>query len=144
MSAEAVTPILSQVETPDARRSRIGLRILLSTGLYSIPLYRVHHLAAYAALTGEPDDYFCGWLDFRGQPVPVFDLNRVVCDQPTLPLFSSRIIVVQAAPGVSVPYLGLFAPGITDTIAPNDPAAEPFNLDLYLPMLYNLIPDPIA
>ena len=141
MSAEAVTPILSQVETPDARRSRIGLRILLSSGLCSIPLDRVHHLAAYATLTGAPDDYFCGWLDFRGHPTPVFDLNRVVCDQPTLALFSSRIIVMQTPAGTSTPYLGLLAPGITDTIAPDDPAAELLNLDHYLPMLYNLIPD---
>jgi chemotaxis signal transduction protein len=140
MTAEAIT----QVPTPEVQRPRIGLRILLASGLCSIPLHRVHHLAPCAALTGEPDDYFRGWLDFRGHLTPVFDLNRMVCDQPTLPLFSSRIIVLQTPAGSSTPYLGLFAPGITDTIAPNDPAAEPLDLDLYLPMLYNLIPDPIA
>jgi chemotaxis signal transduction protein len=137
MTAEAIT----QVPTQDPHRPRIGLRILLATGLCSIPLDRVHHLAAYATLTGAPDDYFCGWLDFRGHPTPVFDLNRVVCDQPTLALFSSRIIVMQTPAGTSTPYLGLLAPGITDTIAPDDPAAELLNLDHYLPMLYNLIPD---
>jgi hypothetical protein len=137
MTAEAITPVPIQ----DPNRSRISLRILLASGPCSIPLDRVHHLAAYATLSGEPDDYFRGWLNFRGHPTPVFDLNRIVCDQPTLPLFSSRIIVLQTPAGTSTPYIGLLAPGITDTVAPGDPAAQPLNLDSYLPMLYTLIPD---
>jgi chemotaxis signal transduction protein len=137
MSAEAIT----QAPAQDPHRPRIGLRILLASGLCSIPLDRVHYLAPCATLTGEPDDYFRGWLDFRGHPTPVFDLNRIVCDQPTPENFGSRIIVLHAAAGSPTTYLGLLAPGVTDTIAPNDHAAERLNLDTYLPMLYTLTPD---
>jgi len=123
-----------------ARKSSIGLRLALDSGPCSIPLHRVHHLAGYATLTGEPEDYFRGWLSFRGETVPVFDLNRIVCDQPTPESFGSRIIVLRAAAGSPAPFLGLLAPGITDTVAPGDPSIRPFDLDSYLPMLYTLIP----
>ena len=83
---------------PDEVRSRVALRFALSSGVWSIPLHRLHHLAGYATLAGEPEDYFRGWLTMRGEQVPVFDLNLVVCDQPTPEHFGSRIMVVNAAP----------------------------------------------
>jgi chemotaxis signal transduction protein len=130
----------SPSSTPDAVRSGVALRFALSSGVWSIPLHCLHHLAGYAALTGTPEDYFLGWLAMRGEQVPVFDLNRVVCDQPTPEHFGSRIMVLKAGPESPSPYLGLLAAGVTDTVSPDAASVEQFDLDSYLPMLYTLIP----
>ena len=112
----------------------------LSSGEYVIPLTRIHAVAAYATLEGEPDGYFLGWLRFRGELVPVFDLNRVMCEQPTPESFGSRIILVDASPSVPVAHLGLLAAGVTDTATTGDATAKTFDLALYLPILQQLIP----
>jgi chemotaxis signal transduction protein len=125
-------------------QSRIALRLSLHSGPYSIPIHRVHHLAGYATLSGEPEDYFIGWLTFHGLQVPVFDLNRVVCDQPTPEHFGSRIILLDVSPDGPTRFLGLLASDVTDTVATNDPGTEPLDLDSYLPMLYTYIPTPPA
>jgi len=126
--------------TADVIRPGLALRFTLASGVWSIPLNRLHHLAGYATLTGEPEDYFLGWLAMRGERVPVFDLNRMVCDQPTPQHFGSRIMVINAAPKSPTAHIGLLAAGVTDTIAPGAEATETFDLDSYLPMLYTLIP----
>jgi chemotaxis signal transduction protein len=123
----------------EAIGSGVRLRFALSSGIWSLPLHRLHHLAGYATLTGKPEDYFLGWLEMRGEAVPVFDLNLVVCEQPTPEYFGSRIMVL-AAPDSPVPYIGLLAAGVTDTVDPSSSSAEPLDLDSYLPMLYALIP----
>ena len=127
---------------------RLGLR--LQTGLHSIPLERVDHLAGYATLTGQADDYFLGWLTFHGREVPVFDLNRVVCEAPTPEQFGSRIILVRTAGGADGRQIGLLAGGVTDTLSASSPGsiadaaaaeeAQALDLDMYLPMLAMLIP----
>jgi chemotaxis signal transduction protein len=129
-------------EAQSRAQSGIALRLRLASGPCSIPLHRVHTLTGFARLRGEPDDYFLGWLTFHGEPAPVFDLNRVVCDQPTPESFGARIILIEteAAP---TRYLGLLAAGVTDTISPRDPdwaKVEALDLEMYLPMLYSLIP----
>jgi chemotaxis signal transduction protein len=134
MTDEAEKTDQSRIQT------RLALRLRLDSGLFSIPLYRVHHLAGFATLSGEPEDYFLGWLTFHGDLVPVFDLNRIVCDAATPPNFGSRIILVAAPPSAPTPYLGLLAAGVTDTVAPGEPEVETLDLDSYLPMLYTLIP----
>ena len=125
---------------------RIGLRLRLHTGLCSIPLSRVYRVTGYATLTGQPDDYFLGWLLFQGEQVPVFDLNRVVCDQPTPEHFGSRIVLCSTSVNAPTPWIGLLAAGLTDTVSsttpavPDEPAVEQLDIDAYLPMLYPLIP----
>lgn len=81
-----------------------------------------------------------GWLRIYGRPVPVFDLNRVVCETSTPEEFGSRIMLVEAPPGAPVPYIGLLAPSVTDTVAVKAPGITPFDLNLYLQMLANFIP----
>ncbi len=130
----------SPTSTPDAPQSGIALRFALSSGTWSVPLYRLHHLAGYATLIGEAEDYFLGWLAMRGELVPVFDLNLVVCDQPTPERFGSRIMVLRAGPESPTRYIGLLAAGVTDTIALGVASVGPLDLDSYLPMLYTLIP----
>lgn len=126
--------------TPDAVRSGVALRFALSSGTWSIPLHRLHHLAGYATLTGEPEEYFLGWLGMRGEQVPVFDLNLVVCDQPTPERFGSRIMILKTSPDAPTTYIGLLAGGVTDTVVLNAGSVERLDLDSYLPMLYMLIP----
>jgi chemotaxis signal transduction protein len=122
----------------------MNLRFRLQSGAHAIPLSRVHHVAGFASLTGAPDEYFLGWLRFRGNNVPVFDLNRVVCDAATPEQFGSRIILVEMGENQIAPYVGLLAAGVTDTCAADDGGVQPFNLDLYLQMLSNFIPSPPA
>jgi chemotaxis signal transduction protein len=133
-----------QIESLAPRKPGLALRVELAGGLFSIPLQSVHHLAAYATLTpdpaGETNEYFLGWLMLRGDWVPVFDLNRIVCDQPAPERFGTRIIVLPTARGAApTPYIGLAA-GVTDTLSPEQSkTVEPLNLDSYLPMLYTMI-----
>jgi chemotaxis signal transduction protein len=126
--------------TADTQR-RIQLRVQLHSGVCSLPLHRVHRLVGYATLTGQPDDYFLGWLTFHGQQVPVFDLNRIVCDQPTAETFGTRIILVETSEKAPTPILGLLAEGVTDTLSPETTFAESIDLDSFLPMLYTLTPE---
>jgi chemotaxis signal transduction protein len=119
-----------------------NLSLRLQSGPHAVPLTRVYRVAGFAALTGEPDEYFAGWLLFYGRQTPVFDLNRVICETPTPEEYGSRIIVVETGPGAPVPYIGLLAPGVTDTTAADDKDATPLDLDLYLQMLSNFIPAP--
>jgi chemotaxis signal transduction protein len=122
----------------------MNLRFRLQSGVHAIPLQRVFRVAGFASLSGEPDEYFLGWLKYRGTNVPVFDLNRVVCDASTAEEFGSRIILVEMGENEIVPYVGLLAAGVTDTCAADDGGIQPLNLDLYLKMLLNFIPSPPA
>ena len=119
-----------------------SLRFRLQSGPHALPLGRIHRVAAFASLAGEPEEYFMGWLMFHGRQTPVFDLNRVVCETPTPEEFGTRIILVDAGPDAPVPYVGLLAAGATDTCAVDAPGVTPLDVDLYLEMLSNFIPAP--
>jgi chemotaxis signal transduction protein len=121
-----------------------NLRFRLQSGTHALPLRRIYRVAGFASLAGVPDEYFMGWLMFQGRQTPVFDLNRVVCDAPTLEEFGSRIILVEAGPDAPVPYVGLLAAGVTDTCVADDPGVTHLDIDLYLQMLTNFIPAPPA
>jgi chemotaxis signal transduction protein len=129
--------------TSPARRARAALRVELGDAVYGIALDRLDHLVGFCALAGEPDDYFRGWLRFRGRHIPVFDLNRILCDQPTPEVFGSRILIV---PGVKRPGgIGLLAPRATDTAILGDledsgVSLQELDLDSYLSMLEAMIP----
>ena len=116
----------------------ISLRIRLGADWYSIALDRVHQVVGYAALAGVADEYFLGWLTLHGEPVPVFDLTRIVCEEPTPEQFGSRIVVVVAGKESATRYVGLLAAGVTDTVATGEVEALP--LEMYLPMVYTMIP----
>jgi chemotaxis signal transduction protein len=116
----------------------VALRLMLGSVLYAIPLARVHQLAGYATLAGEPEEYFLGWLTLHGEKIPVFDLSRVVCDEPAPEQFGTRIIVVRAGKDSPVRLVGLLAAGVTDTVPAGE--VEGLNLEMYLPMLYAMIP----
>jgi chemotaxis signal transduction protein len=119
----------------------LQLSFRLKSGKHAIPLARVHTIVGNAKLKGESDDYFRGWLCFHGDWVPVFDLNRVVCEDPSPETFGTRIILARPNDIDPVRLIGLLAAGVTDTVAAGDTSAALFNLDDYLPILTNLIPD---
>jgi len=116
----------------------VSLQLMLGSERYAIPLGRVHRLAGYATLAGEPEEYFLGWLTLHGEKVPVFDLNRVVCDEAAPEQFGTRIIVVGAGKDSPTRHIGLLAAGVTDTVVTGE--VETLNLEIYLPMLYTMIP----
>lgn len=120
----------------------LHLRFRLQSGTHAVPLRSVHRVEGFAALDGEPQDYFLGWMRLHGRLAPVFDLNRIVCETPTPETFGSRIILLEAGPDAPVPFIGLLAAGVTDTISADDPGVKPLDLAGYLPMLYMLIPAP--
>jgi chemotaxis signal transduction protein len=126
---------------------RTALCVTLASGPASIALDRVHRVVGYATLSGEPDTYFLGWLVFQGRDVPVFDLNRVLCEQPTPEAFGSRIMLIIAAPNAPLPHIGLLAAGVTNTIPIGAATRENdglLDLDSFLPMLYTLTPQRVA
>jgi hypothetical protein len=116
------------------------LQFQLQSGAHSVPLQRIYRVASFGALTGEPEEYFAGWLRFYGNLIPVFDINRIVCEASTPEEFGSRIMLIEAPAGSTVAYIGLLAPAVTETVAANSPGTTPFDLDLYLQMLANWIP----
>jgi chemotaxis signal transduction protein len=118
----------------------LQLSFRLKSGEHTMPLARAHSIVGFAKLTGESDDYFLGWLCFHGEWVPVFDLNRVICEEPSPETFGTRIILVRAGDAAPVRLIGLLAAGVTDTLAAGDTSATLFNLDDCLRMLVNLIP----
>jgi chemotaxis signal transduction protein len=125
-------------ESEALAQGRVALRLVLSSGPCAIPLGRVHHLVGYATLKGEPEEYFLGWLTLHGEQVPVFDLNRVACEEPAPEQFGTRIIVVAGGKDSPTRYIGLLAAGVTDTVQPGE--VETLNLEMYLPMLCTMIP----
>lgn len=116
------------------------LRIRLEDGWFAVPLERVYRVAGFAALDGEPDEYFLGWLIFQGRQAPVFDLNKVMCEKPTPEQFGTRIILMEMGPDAPVPYVGLLAAGVTDTCRADEPGVQKLDVDLYLQMLANFMP----
>jgi chemotaxis signal transduction protein len=116
------------------------LQFRLQSGPCAVPLSRVYRVAAFAELTGQPDEYFMGWLRCHDRVVPVFDLNRVVCEVSTPEELGSRIILVEAPPGAGVACAGLLAPAVTGTTDSQSSGATLMDLDLYLQMLANFIP----
>jgi chemotaxis signal transduction protein len=116
----------------------LALRLEIDGAPASLPTDRVRQVVGYATLQGVRDDYFLGWLRFRGEDVPVFDLHQVLCEQPAKENFGSRIILVET--GERTGLIGLLAPGVTDTVAPNEPGVTPLDWNNFLPMLLPLIP----
>jgi chemotaxis signal transduction protein len=119
----------------------LRLSFRLKSGEHAIPLARVHAIVGYATLRGERDHYFRGWLCFHGEWVPVFDLNCLLCEDPSPETFGTRIILARCDDIAPVRLIGLLAAGVTDTVAAGDTSVALFNLDDYLPVLMNLIPD---
>jgi chemotaxis signal transduction protein len=126
--------------TGEGQRAGLALRFELSSGTWSVALERIEHVAGYATLSGVPEGYFLGWLELRGVMVPVFDLNRVLCEVPTPVNFGSRILVLEATEAPSVSHIGLLASHVIDTVSLSEPGAPSLDLDSVLQMLSIMVP----
>lgn len=125
----------------EKREARIALRARLSSGEFAMPVDRVLQIVGFAELSGEADELFLGWLTYRGEQIPVFDLNQAVCEQSSPRTFGSRIAIVEAGRGASARPIGLLTPGLTDTVARGTEDAELLPLDMYCSILLPLIPE---
>lgn len=81
---------------------------------FGVDFQRIVEVTPLAKLRSVPHApaYLAGLLQFRGQAVPVVDLNRLLGAVPTEPRLSTRIILVEPAKGR--PLVGLRAEHVSD------------------------------
>ena len=96
------------------------LFVLFSAGddRYAIPSRDIDVIIPFARLKSLPcaETAFSGLLNFRGDPVPVLDMNILLGHPPVEAYFTSRIILCETAVGTdSIRTLGLLAEEMTDT-----------------------------
>lgn len=73
-------------------------------------------LVELKAIARSPE-YVAGLLNYRGQIIPVIDLSQLLTSQPSRPVLSTRIIIVEYKSDNQTPYLlGLIAERLSDTL----------------------------
>lgn len=87
---------------------------------YGLPVEQIERVVPYVPLRS-PDSrlpYFIGWLDYRGKPVPVVDVSRMLAGRPAPRLLSTRLVIVgfRVTPGVD--RLGLVVERATCIVEP--------------------------
>jgi chemotaxis signal transduction protein len=91
MTTQAASP-----EEP-MRLSHIGRSLLFALGddYYRVELSRLKGVVAWAALQPSEDRGVLGWLNLRGDNIPVVDLNQVVRGEPTERVLGARILLLE-------------------------------------------------
>ncbi len=92
---------------------------------YGLKAGQVVEVAPLVCLKTIPQtpDYIAGLFDYRGQPVPVIDLCRLVSKQTCKVCMTTRIIIVNyGSDNGRKQILGLLAEQVTETVK-HDPAA---------------------
>ncbi|HFD79918.1 MAG TPA: purine-binding chemotaxis protein CheW [Gammaproteobacteria bacterium] len=95
------------------------LSFQLGNGHYAIPAQEVVEVLPRLELdpVARVPAWIAGLLDYRGTPVPVLDLCRLIAEQPCRNTFGSRIIMVDFVPaGAAGRLLGLLAEGVHETL----------------------------
>jgi chemotaxis-related protein WspB len=110
---------------PSANRDKIVMLLLLfcvGKDSYAIESSRVVEVIPRVPLRQlhRVPDYVAGLLNYRGTIVPVVDLCHLIQGSPSRVQLSTRIMIVQSS-DVSVPYVGLLAEQVIQTI--NKPEA---------------------
>jgi len=82
--------------TPSTK-SHIGRSLLFSLGddYYRVELSRLKGVVAWAELQPTEDRGLLGWLNLRGELVPIVDLNEIIHGTPTPHLLGSRILLLE-------------------------------------------------
>jgi chemotaxis signal transduction protein len=77
----------------------IGRSLLFVLGgeYYRVELSRLKEVVAWAELEAAEERGVLGWLNLRGERVPVVDLNDLVHGTPTERLLGSRILILECA-----------------------------------------------
>lgn len=77
------------------------------------------------------DAAVAGVMNYRGTPVPVIDLTALLTGCPSLPFFSTRIIVVTVPEGDgAAKTIGLLAERVTETVACAAEDFQPAGIDV--------------
>ncbi len=100
---------------------------------FALPAARVSAvlpLVRIAKVPGGPAS-LAGVINLHGRPVPVIDLGMVADSRPCSPLYSSRILLIEAPnlDGMKRP-VGLLAERVTDMVSCPDCRSESFLVDL--------------
>ncbi len=76
--------------------TRIGRSLLFALGedFYRVELLRLKGVVAWAELQPSEERGVLGWLNLRGERIPVVDLNELVRGMPTERLLGSRILLL--------------------------------------------------
>ena len=96
---------MSPADLPAASPASAGLHPAKSRSLlfalggdyYRVELSRLKGVIAWAELKPSETRGILGWLNLRGELVPVIDLNELVCGTPTPRLLGSRILLLECA-----------------------------------------------
>ena len=83
--------------TSTPRLTHIGRSLLFSLGTdyYRVELSRLKGVVAWAELQPTEDRGLLGWLNLRGEMVPIVDLNEIIHGTPTERLLGSRILLLE-------------------------------------------------
>jgi chemotaxis signal transduction protein len=83
--------------TSTPRLTHIGRSLLFSLGAdyYRVELSRLKGVVAWAELQPAEDRGLLGWLNLRGEMVPIVDLNEIIHGTPTERLLGSRILLLE-------------------------------------------------
>ena len=79
--------------TPATRQNR-SLLFALGEDFYRVELLRLKGVVAWAELQPSEERGVLGWLNLRGEMIPVIDLNDLVHGTPTEHLLGSRILLL--------------------------------------------------
>jgi len=112
---------------------------------YGLDASRVVEVAPQVCLKKIPQaaDYIAGLLDYRGQPVPVIDLCRLISQRSCNTCMTSRIIILDYAQDDGQRQtLGLLAEQVTETVKHDPTALRPVDVAIAeVPWLGAIIKD---
>jgi len=106
------------------------LRFQVGRESFAVDLRRIVEVTPQANLRPMPHApaYLAGLFHYRGRVVPVVDLNRLLGAAPSAARLSTRIILVEPAPGQ--PFLGLLAERVSDLEEVSERAAATASLSV--------------
>ena len=111
-------------------RTHIGRSLLfsLSGSYYRVELSRLKGVVAWAELHPSDDRGILGWLNLRGEMVPVVDLNDLIMGAPTEHLLGSRILLLDCVTRGHTRTIGALAGEVfAMALGENSQFAEHFN-----------------
>ncbi len=80
--------------TPSRTPKHRSLLFALGEDFYRVELLRLKGVVAWPDLQPSEERGVLGWLNLRGEQVPVIDLNELVHGTPTERLLGSRILLL--------------------------------------------------
>lgn len=83
------------VQAVSAGRRRQHLLFAVGDIRCYLELTRLNSVVPWATLLPAQEDGVAGWLDYRGNRVPVFDLAQEILGEPTARTLGSRILLLE-------------------------------------------------